>query len=265
MKIETIVIIGGGTAGWSTAHQFLNKTDAKIIVVASKEIPVIGVGESTTGKFGDLINLKNNITGLNENEFLKKTESTFKIGTKNSDWHTIGKSFYSPLGDVYENQKNYPHPDYDNFKIFHIAKDIDFYDSFQSKLMQESRLHFIDKKNVYENDKIQPIAYHLDTYKVGQYLKLKALEIKNRLTYIDDTVETFAQDNNGYVTQVKTKGGQTICGDLFVDCSGFVRVLIDKLEKNNFVSYKNNLLVNSAISFNIKFNPTIGLIPNITG
>ena len=103
--IKNIVIVGGGTAGWSTAHHFINKTspDTKITVVAAKEIPIIGVGESTTGRYYDLINLEPNMTGVNEKDFLKETESTFKIGIKHSDWHTIGKSFYSPIGDGYTN------------------------------------------------------------------------------------------------------------------------------------------------------------------
>ena len=75
--INNIVIVGGGTAGWSTAHHFINKThpNTKITVVATPEIPIIGVGESTTGRFNDLINLENNLSGLNEREFLKETES----------------------------------------------------------------------------------------------------------------------------------------------------------------------------------------------
>ena len=60
-QIKKIVIVGGGTAGWSTAHHFLNNThpDTEIIVVATKEVPIIGVGESTTGRFKDLINNEN--------------------------------------------------------------------------------------------------------------------------------------------------------------------------------------------------------------
>ena len=70
--IKNIVIVGGGTAGWSTAHHFINKThpSTKITVVATPEIPIIGVGESTTGRFNDLINLKNSITGVNEKDLL---------------------------------------------------------------------------------------------------------------------------------------------------------------------------------------------------
>jgi tryptophan halogenase len=255
MQIKNIVIVGGGTAGWAAAHNFLNKTSAKVTVIASEELPIIGVGESTTGRFNDLINLKNNITGLNEKEFLKETESTFKIGIKHSDWHTIGKSFYSPLGDVYENKINYPHSDYDNFKIFHVAKDLDFYDSFQAKLMQENRLHFIDKKSVYENNKFQPIAYHLDTYKVGQYLKRKAIAVKDRCNYINDKVVDVLQDEKEFVTGIKTAGGKIIKGDLFVDCSGFARLIIEKKFNNKFISYQNELMVNRALSYYVENTP----------
>ena len=75
MKINKIVIVGGGTAGWVTAHQFLNKTPktvgskeltTKITVVASEEIPIIGVGESTTGLFNDIINDPDNVTNTSD-------------------------------------------------------------------------------------------------------------------------------------------------------------------------------------------------------
>ena len=81
MKVKNIVIVGGGTAGWATAHHFINNTspDTKITVVAAKEIPIIGVGESTTGRFNDLIR-NSKISLGDEKEFLKETESTFKIG-----------------------------------------------------------------------------------------------------------------------------------------------------------------------------------------
>jgi len=251
MKIKNIVIVGGGTAGWATAHHFINKThpDTKITVLAAKEIPIIGVGESTTGRFNDLINLEPNITGVNEKDFLKQTESTFKLGIKHSDWHTVGKSFYSPIGDNYSNDFKFPHEDYDNFRIYHIANELDYDQSLQSSLMKENRLQFINNKNIYESVKHFPFAYHLDTYKVGQYLKEKAIAV-SKCNYIDDQVVDFKQDENGFVTSLKTKKGKTIEGDLFIDCTGFARVLIDKVEENKWVSYSDNLLVDSALNFN---------------
>lgn len=251
MKVQNIVIVGGGTAGWATAHHFINKThtDTKITVVATKEIPIIGVGESTTGRFNDLINLPNNLTGVNEKDFLKQTESTFKLGIKHSDWHTVGKSFYSPIGDNYSNDFKFPHADYDNYRIYHIADKKDYSQTFQSRLMAENRLHFINNQSVYTDDKSLPVAYHLDTYKVGQYLKEKAISV-SKCKYIDDQVIDFKQDENGFVKSLKTKKGKIIKGDLFIDCTGFARVLIDKVEENKWVSYSDNLLVDSALNFN---------------
>ena len=214
MKIKDIVVIGGGTAGWTTAHQFLNKTspEVKITVIASKEIPIVGVGESTTGRFNDLINLKHNVTGLNERDFLKETSSTFKLGIKHTDWRIKGESFYSPIGDDYShNISSYPHNDYDCLRIYHIANKIPYTQTFQSRLMDENRLHFVDGKNIFEEESNPsvPIAYHLDTYKVGQYLKRKALTVKERCKHIDDQVVSFKQNEKGYVTSVKTKTGKT--------------------------------------------------------
>ena len=252
--IKNIVIVGGGTAGWSTAHHFINKTSerVKITVVATPEIPIIGVGESTTGRFNDMIRLSPNLTGVNEKDFLKETESTFKLGIKHTDWHTIGKSFYSPIGDEYSFEFGYPHKDYDNIRIYHVAEKLDYDKTFQSRLMATNRLHFTDNKDIYDNLDILPVAYHLDTYKVGQYLKRKAIAVEQKVTYIDDVVKGFKQDDNGFVKYLTTKSGRKIKGDMFVDCTGFARVLIDKIEENKWVSYKDNLLVDSALNFNYK-------------
>ena len=250
--IKNIVIVGGGTAGWSTAHHFINKTspDIKITVVAAQEIPIIGVGESTTGRFNDLINLKDNFSGLNENEFLKETESTFKLGIKHTDWHTIGKSFYSPIGDNYENFLSYPHKDYDDYRIYHVAEKLDYDKTFQSQLMATNRLHFLgkEKENIYET-KAVPVAYHLDTYKVGQYLKRKAIAT-SKCDYIDGKVVDFKQDKDGMVKHLLLEGGKKVKGDFFIDCTGFARLLISKVEDNKWVSYKDNLLIDSALNFN---------------
>ena len=68
-KIDNIVIVGGGTAGWVTALNLLLKTiSAKITVIATEEIPVIGVGEGTTALFTELLNQT-----ISDKEFLQET------------------------------------------------------------------------------------------------------------------------------------------------------------------------------------------------
>ena len=265
MTISNIVIVGGGTAAWATAHQFINKTNSsvKIKVVNTPEIPIIGVGESTTGRFYDLINLKNNVTGLNENEFLKETESTYKIGIKHSDWRKVGEHFYSPIGDNYENELKYPHRDYDYMRVYHVATEQPYTNTFQSALMHENKLHIVDGKDVFKDVHGAPIAYHLDTFKVGQYLKRKAINCKDRCEYIEGKVIHFTMNENGFVKSIITEDGIEVEGDLFVDCTGFARSLIGKIYDNKFISYEKELLVNRALNFNIKHdNDTI--IPNYT-
>ena len=74
-KVENIVIVGGGTAGWVTALNLLQKTiNAQITVIATKEIPVIGVGEGTTALITELLNQT-----VSDKEFLQETGSTLKL------------------------------------------------------------------------------------------------------------------------------------------------------------------------------------------
>ena len=264
MLIKKIVIVGGGTAGWATALNFLQKTsNTEIIIVASKEKPIIGVGESTTGLFNDLIRSKGEVD-IDESDFLKKTGSTYKIGIKHSDWHTIGSSFTSPLGDEFFNERKHPSVDYDYYRYYFLANNMP-YVALQSKFMMNNKLSFInvEKDNPHKNFfgnlygkinlQFQHMAYHLDTYKVGQYIKEKVLT-NSRCKYYDELIEDFTQDDKGFVVNLITKSKEKIDGDLFIDCTGFSRLLIDKIQKNNFISYTNQLMPNSALTFHLENN-----------
>ena len=56
MKIKSVTIVGGGSAGWMTAALLSKYSNIKIILVESKKIKTIGVGESTLQKFNELLN-----------------------------------------------------------------------------------------------------------------------------------------------------------------------------------------------------------------
>lgn len=235
-KVKDIVIVGGGTAGWITALNFLKKTFCNITVISSKEIPIIGVGGSTTGKLAELINVAN----INEKELLLKTNSTFKIGIKHSNWHTKGESFWSPLGVHVENENNYPHRNYDLYRIFHIANELGVENELISRCMKHSLIPMVKFANNFH------IAYHIDTYDFGQYIKKEVLK-NTRVKHIEGIVDEVNKNDNG-IKNLKVNN-KNISGDLFVDCSGFKRLLIDNKE---FKSYEDELLVNRAITFNIK-------------
>src|ERR1700688_2634807 len=90
-RIRTIVIVGGGTAGWMSASALhvATRGQCRIILVESDEIAIVGVGESTLPP----IRIFNRSVGIDEDEFIRKTQATFKVGIQFENWNRIGDSY----------------------------------------------------------------------------------------------------------------------------------------------------------------------------
>ena len=95
--IQRIAIVGGGTAGWMAASilaRALPGTGTEITVIESPDIGTMGVGEATIPPIIDLLRFLN----INEGDFVRHTQATYKLGIKFTDWRRIGCSYWHPFG-----------------------------------------------------------------------------------------------------------------------------------------------------------------------
>lgn len=240
--IDNIVVVGGGTSGWLSVCNLLfrihESKNINITVIESPDVPIIGVGESTTGKMHDIINHYDHLKC--EKEFLKETGATFKYGIKHIDWYKNNDSFLSPIGSDFENDTTYPSKDYDYFRIYHIAENKKYEVPIQNQMMLQNKLYPIGEHNY-------DVTYHIDAYKTGEFLRKKCLAT-GRVKRIEATIENVNLNDLGGVKSLDLSNGEKINGDFFVDCTGWAKVLIDKVGAK-FKSYRDNLLVNKAIVF----------------
>jgi tryptophan 7-halogenase len=223
-KIQNVVIVGGGTAGWITAAlmiKVLGKT-LNITLVESDKIGTIGVGEATIPPIIPF----NNALGLDEKAFLKATKGTLKLGIEFENWKKKGDKYMHAFGGV---GKNFPFCDFYHFwvKSQQLGYQSEFGDF--SLNYQASKQNKFEKLNRIEGTNLPGIeyAYHFDAGLYAKFLRefCEPLGVR-RVEGIINHVQV--NNENGYIENVKLEDGREINGDLFIDCTGLKALLIEE-------------------------------------
>ena len=245
--IEKIVILGGGSAGWMTAAM-LAKVFSKqlsITLIESPDIPTVGVGEATI----PAIQTFNNVLGLDEHVFLKRTQGTYKLGIQFENWGQQGDSYQHAFGDIGRGLGITP------FHHFWLK-------SNQSKTTQ-TLWDFSVNAIAANHNKFHPnpqigktplagltYAYHFDA---GKYAKLlQEFAIAQGVEYLSGTMESVKLDDNGLIKTLELSDEQTIKGDFFIDCSGSSARLIEQALGVKYQSYQHWLFCDRAIAVQTK-------------
>jgi hypothetical protein len=245
-EINTILIVGGGSAGFMTAatllHEFPNK---KITLIESPDIPIIGVGESTIGHIRNWTSLLE----INDKDFLKHTDGSYKLSIKFTDFYKKGESFHYPFGLPYLNGNKAILNDW-WFKKF-IKKETPNSDYAECHYPQMALVNankcFYNEENEIPFDFKRDTAYHFDAVKFSLWLRDHYCLPKG-LNHIKENVNTVEQDENG-IKSINNK----YKADLYIDCTGFKSLLLSETLKEPFESYSDILPNNSAWATRIPY------------
>lgn len=244
-NIRKVVIVGGGTAGWMAAaalSRYLNNGYTKITLIESEEIGTIGVGEAT---IPPLISF-NELLGINENDFVKATQATFKLGIEFVNFGRLGHRYFHAFGDLGRDLQGIPfHQLYLRESARAPMPEIT---SWAISAVAAARGKFArpGPKAQFPLDQLR-YAFHLDATLYAKFLR--AFSETNGVRRVEGkVVDAELDSDNGFVRSVKLADGQTIDGELFIDCSGFRGLLIEQALHTGYEDWSHWLPCNRAIA-----------------
>ena len=222
--IKTIVIVGGGTAGWMTASALSTVLRGKyqIRLVESDDIGIIGVGEATI----PMIQLFNKVAGIDEQEFMRETQGTFKLGIEFVNWGKLGDRYMHGFGKIGQDLWTVGFDQYwQKMRSIGRAEDLEAYSITR---MASKANKFSPPRTDVANSPLNDIAYayHFDASLYARFLRKRceAADVKRTEGTI---VRVSRREGDGHIDAVVLASGEHVEGDLFIDCSGIRALLIE--------------------------------------
>ncbi len=244
-NIQSVVIVGGGTAGWMTAaalSSVLVNRCCNIRLVESEQIGTIGVGEATIPQ----IQTFNGLLGINEDEFVRFTKGTFKLGIEFVNWRKIGHRYMHPFGVYGAPMNAIPFHHY-WIKMFREGRAPDI-EAFSLACTAAPSGKFTRPLDV-RNSPLAQIAYafQFDASLYAKYLRAYAEE-RGVIRTEGKVTEVVRDSESGFLESIVLEDGATIGGDLFVDCTGFRSLLIGDSLGVDYVDWSQYLPCDRAIA-----------------
>jgi tryptophan 7-halogenase len=243
--VQKILIVGGGTSGWMTAAALSHRLSGQgidIRLVESAEIGTVGVGEATVPH----IRFFNAKLGIDEREFMARTNATFKLGIEFCNWGRIGDSYIHPFGDFGEaiGGVEFHHHWARMHRAGHAYDLEDF--SLPIKAARAGRFAFPDddQSSVLST---YSYAFQFDAGLYAAFLRSYAEE-RGVVRSEGKITDTQLHNETGHVKSVTLENGEIITADLFVDCSGFRGLLIEGALQSGYEDWSQWLPCDRAVA-----------------
>ena len=245
-----VVVVGGGSAGWMAAAALATvlKPPYGIHLVESEEIGTIGVGEATI----PTIRLFNDLIGLDEADFVRSTQGTFKLGIEFLNWGAQGERYFHGFGGIGDEPlsplgfEQY----WLRMRALGRAGPLDAYCINNAAALAN---RFGIPSAVQGDNPLRNFgyAYHFDAALYAR--RLRALAELRGVKRVEGRVVEVILDQapgsrHGEVRAVRTHRGELIGGDLFIDCSGFAALLIEGALHTGFEDWNHWLPCDRALA-----------------
>jgi tryptophan 7-halogenase len=243
--IRSIAIVGGGTAGWLTAAslgRFLPHLKGRIRLIESAAIGTVGVGEATIPPIVEYLRT----LGIEENELVRRTQATFKLGIVFDGWTRPGHTYIHPFGPTGRPKRGVPFAAcWFQQRAHGAAAPLEEY-SLQAVAARQGR--FMRPVPVAKSP-LQTITYawHLDATLLAGYLRGYA-EAHGVIRTEGKLRGATLRPQDGYIASLSLESGEEIAADLYIDCTGFRGLLIEEALHTGYEDWTHWLPCDRAIA-----------------
>jgi tryptophan halogenase len=223
--LKSIVIVGGGSAGWMTAAALAHAVGGAcaITLIESEAIGTVGVGEATIPPIRNF----NQRLGIDEATFVRETQGSYKLGIEFVDWGRKGHSYFHPFGQYGAEFDQVPF--YHHWMHEHLAGraqgPIDEFSMCWAMARAGKFAHPSPDRRLIQST--FDYAYHFDAGLYAAFLRRFA-EARGVTRIEGRVVDVSLRGHDGFIDGVTLDSGVAVQGEFFIDCSGFRGLLIEE-------------------------------------
>jgi tryptophan halogenase len=243
--LESIVIVGGGSAGWMTAAALSDAVgqSCRITLIESEAIGTVGVGEATIPPIRQF----NARIGIDEATFVRETAGSYKLGIQFVDWARLGHSYFHPFGQY--------GAEFDKVPFYHHWMHEHLEGRVEGPIDEFSMCWAMAKAGKFahpepDRRKIQSTfdyAYHFDAGLYAAFLRRLA-EARGVSRIEGKVVDVAQRAEDGFIESVTLDNGESVAGELFIDCSGFRGLLIEGALEAGYENWQHWLPCDRAVA-----------------